>query len=409
VLGKLKLQQPTREIVIPSNTAQTAPRFFQLRCAIAYGAPLGVNGVILPYLPVWLDGLAFTEFEIGLVLAAQLFLRVAAAPVAGLLADRMTERTLMLAWSGALSLLTAVAMFFTRDFWPVLIVIAVQAAVFAPYAPIVESIAVSGVRRWGFQYGSMRVWGSVGFVAVALLVGELRGFWGFQAIPWAIAFGFLLTVAVAFAAPKLGRAVARPDPDRMPQPSSLRRLDLHVLMIGASVAQAGHGMFYTFGTIHWQQIGFSSGSIGVLWSAAVVSEIFVFFAAGWIARRISPWTLMRIGCAVAVVRWTLFPMPLDFWGYLALQATHAFTFAFVHIGIQHRLVEAVREDQEASMQGAYVFYNGVFLALATVLSGVLYRQFGPTSYVAMSVLALVGLSIIALAARIQPQRVASGG
>ncbi len=118
---------------------------------------------------------------------------------------------------------------------------------------------------------------------------------------------------------------------------------------------------------------------------------------------------MRIGCAVAVLRWTLFPMPLDFWGYLALQATHAFTFAFVHIGIQHRLVEAVREDQEASMQGAYVFYNGVFLALSTVLSGVLYRQFGLTSYVAMSVLALVGLSIIALAAKLQPQRVASGG
>ena len=42
---------------------------------VAYGAPLGVNGVILPYLPVWLDGLAFTEFEIGIVLAAQLFLR----------------------------------------------------------------------------------------------------------------------------------------------------------------------------------------------------------------------------------------------------------------------------------------------------------------------------------------------
>ncbi len=276
MLGKLKLQQPTREIVIPSNTAQSAPRFFQLRCAIAYGAPLGVNGVILPYLPVWLDGLAFTEFEIGIVLAAQLFLRVAAAPVAGLLADRMTERTLMLAWSGALSLLTAFAMFFTHDFWPVLIVVAVQAAVFAPYAPIVESIAVSGVRRWGFQYGSMRVWGSVGFVAVTLFVGELRGFWGLQAIPSAMAVGFLLTVAVAFAAPKLGRAVLRPDMDRTPQSSSLRRLDLHVLMIGASVAQAGHGMFYTFGTIHWQQIGFSNGSIGVLWSAAVVSEILVF-------------------------------------------------------------------------------------------------------------------------------------
>ncbi|WP_226951211.1 MFS transporter [Rhizobium terrae] len=395
--------------MIPPDKVPSAPPFFQLRCALAYGAPLGVNGVILPYLPVWLAGLAFTEFEIGVVLAMQLLLRVAAAPVAGFVADRISERTLMLAWSGALTFLSALAMFFTRDFWSVLLVIAVQAVVFAPYAPIVESIAITGVRRWGFQYGSMRVWGSIGFVGVTLVAGELRGLWGFETIPAIMAAGFLLTVIVAFTAPRLGRAAVRPGADRALQPSSLKRIDLHVLMIGASVAQAGHGMFYTFGTIHWQDIGFSSASIGVLWSAAVISEIVVFFAAGWLVRRVRSWTLMRIGCAVALVRWTMFPMDLGFWSYVGLQAMHAFTFAFVHIGLQSRLVETVREDQESSMQGAYVFYNGVFLALSTVLSGLLYRQFGPPSYVAMAFLALAGLGIIAFAARLHPQRPASGG
>ena len=296
MLGSRDFQQPAREIVIPADKAPAAPPLFQLRCALAYGAPLGVNGVILPYLPVWLDGLAFSEIEIGAVLSVQLLLRVLAAPAAGLLADRLSERTLMLAWSGALSLLTAVAMFFIGDFWPVLLVVGVQAAVFAPYAPIVESIAVTGVRRWGFQYGSMRVWGSIGFMAVALAVGELRGSWGFQAIPPAIAVGFLFTIAIAFVTPRLGRAVAGPAGAGL-NPSSMRRFDLHVLMMGASLAQASHGMFYTFGTIHWQQIGFSSGAIGILWSSSILFEIVVFFASGWIAKRISPWTLMRVGCA----------------------------------------------------------------------------------------------------------------
>jgi len=112
---------------------------------------------------------------------------------------------------------------------------------------------------------------------------------------------------------------------------------------------------------------------------------------------------------MAVVRWTIFPMDVGFWGYVVLQAMHALTFAFVHIGLQHRLVESVREDQESSMQGAYVFYNGVFLALSTLLSGALYKQFGPSSYVAMSVLSIVSLVIIAFAARIQPQRSGAGG
>ena len=409
VLRKLKIQQPSREVVIPAEKAPAAPPLFQLRCSLAYAAPLGVNGAILPFLPVWLAGLAFSEFEIGVVLTAQLLLRLLAAPVAGYFADRMTERTLMLAWSGALTFLTALAMFYTHDFWTALIVIGVQAAVYAPYAPIVESIAVTGVRRWGFQYGAMRVWGSVAFMGVVLAVGELRGLWGNVVIPSAMAIGFLLTVGVAFLAPKLGETIARPAADPSSNASSLKRLDLHVLMIGASVAQASHGMFYAFGTIHWQDIGFSSGSIGVLWSAAIISEITVFFAAGWLARHVPSWSLMRIGCAMAVVRWTVFPMDIGFWGYMLLQVMHALTFAFVHIGLQHRLVESGREDQETSMQGTYVFYNGVFLALSTLLSGALYRQFGPSSYLAMSLLSVVSLAIIALAARLQPQRSGAGG
>ncbi|MGK9050828.1 MFS transporter [Neorhizobium petrolearium] len=396
-------------MVIPPHAAPSAPRFFQLRCALAYGAPLGVNGVILPYLPIWLEGLALTEVEIGIVLAMQLLLRLLAAPVSGYVADRLPERTMVLAWSGGLTLLTALVMFFTHGFWPALLIVSIQAAVFAPYAPIVESIAVTGVRRWGFQYGSMRVWGSIAFMGFALLAGELRGIWGINTIPGMMAAGFLLTIAAAFVTPRLGRAPVGPSADKALSPSSLKRFDLHVLMIGASLAQAAHGMFYTFGTIHWQQVGFSSGSIGVLWSAAIVAEVTVFFAAGWLARKVPAWTLMRIGCAVAMVRWTLFPMPLGFWGYLVLQFTHACTFAFVHIGLQHRLVESVNEEQESSMQGAYVFYNGVFLALSTVLSGFLYRQFGPESYVVMSGLSLLALAIIALAARLQPQRPGAGG
>ncbi len=394
--------------MIPPHKAPSAPRFFQLRCALAYGAPLGVNGVILPYLPIWLAGLAFTEFEIGAVLSLQLLLRLLAAPVASLIADRLSERSLVLAWSGALSFLTAGAMLFVDDFWPVLLVIGIQAAVFAPFGAIVESIAVTGVRRWGFPYGSMRVWGSIGFMAAAFAVGEMRGHWGPQVIPPAIAFGFLLTIVAAFLTPRLGRSVM-PTSGAGLHRGSLRRFDLHVLMIGASLAQASHGMFYTFGTIHWQESGFSSGAIGILWSSSVVFEIGVFFGAGWIAKRMSPWTLLRIGCAFAVLRWTLFPMPLNFWGYMVLQAMHAFTFAFVHLGLQHRFVECVSEEQESSVQGAYVFYNGVFLALSTLLSGYLYRQFGASSYIAMSVLALLGLATIGFASRLQPQRLSSGG
>jgi PPP family 3-phenylpropionic acid transporter len=394
--------------VIPANQVPPPPRLFPLRCALAYGAAVAVNGVILPYFPVWLQGLSFSSFEIGVVLGAQMMLRVLAAPFAGILADRMADRSTMLAWSAALSLVTGLALFGTHSFWPVLIVFAVQAAVFAPYPPIVEAIAVTGVRRWGFQYGGMRVWGSIGFVAATLALGEVIGTWGGGAVPPALVLAFLLTLAVAFAAPRLESVPLISKRDRDDRSHRIR-LDLHVLMLGASLVQASHGMYYAFSTLYWQQAGLSSGTIGVLWSAGVVAEILVFFLSGRIADRFSAWSLMRWGCAAAVLRWVLFPLPLGFWGTLVVQFSHAFTFALVHLGLQHRLVASVREEQESSVQGAYVFYGGAMLGLSTLLSGMLYKQFGGAGFLGMSIIALGGLGAIGLAHRLQPQSAGSGG
>ncbi len=53
-----------------------------------------------------------------------------------------------------------------------------QGATFAPYVPVVESIVISGVRRWGLDYGSMRVWGSIAFIASTLIGGEMIGLLG---------------------------------------------------------------------------------------------------------------------------------------------------------------------------------------------------------------------------------------
>ena len=395
--------------MITGTSTEPPPRHFQLRCALAFAAPIGVNGIILPYFPVWLNSLAFSEFEIGIILAIPMIVRIVSAPIVGAIADRLHERARVLVWSGALSFLTAIALFAVTGFWPVLIVYGLQAAFFAAYVPVVDSIAVSGVRRWGFQYGSLRVWGSIGFVVTSLLMGQLIGLWGGGVLPAVASAAFALTVAAAFAAPRIGR-LRKPSPSLGRwKPGALGRLDLHMLMIGASVAQASHAMFYAFGAIHWQQMGFSGTEIGILWSTAVIAEIIVFFASALIARHFSAWTLMRLGCAVAVVRWMLFPMPLGFGGYLLLQSMHAFTFTFLHIGVQHKLVEAVQEEQESSMQGTYFFYSGAFLALATFLSGVLYRSHGSASYPAMAAAALLGLLLLALAARLQPQSAASGG
>ncbi|KQZ54850.1 hypothetical protein ASD54_05980 [Rhizobium sp. Root149] len=379
------------ETAVPS-----APSGFAVRCAFAYAAAMSVNGILLPFFPAWLKSLSLNEFEIGVILTVPIILRLVSAPLAGALADRMSERVLVLIVSAVLSLMTAVLLIWAGGFWTVLIIFSLQGAAFAPFMPVLESITVMGVRRWGYRYGTIRVWGSIGFVVSTLIAGWAISHLSSRIVPEATALTYLLTLCAALMAPRLGRAMRAPtaDPTGMRQVARLPfRSSLNLLMIGCTIVQSTHGMYYAFSGIYWQGIGFSGQEIGILWASGVIAEILFFFCAGRIVRHVSAVSLILIGSVAAVIRWSLFATPLSFEASVLLQCSHALSFAFLHFGMQQKIVEVVHESQESSIQGTFFFYNGAFLAASTFLSGLIYHSLGQNSYYVMSAVAAFGLLI----------------
>ncbi|MCJ8506864.1 MFS transporter [Rhizobium lemnae] len=378
------------------TAAPSAPSGFAVRCAFAYAAAMSVNGILLPFFPAWLKSLSLNEFEIGVILTVPIILRLVSAPLAGALADRMSERVLVLIVSAALSLMTAVLLIWAGGFWTVLIIFSLQGAAFAPFMPVLESITVMGVRRWGYRYGTIRVWGSIGFVVSTLIAGWAISHLSSRIVPEATALTYLLTLCAALMAPRLGRAMRAQtaDPTSMRQVARLPfRSSLNLLMIGCTIVQSTHGMYYAFSGIYWQGIGFSGQEIGILWASGVIAEILFFFCAGRIVRHISAVSLILIGSVAAMIRWSLFATPLSFEASVLLQCSHALSFAFLHFGMQQKIVEVVHESQESSIQGTFFFYNGAFLATSTFLSGLIYHSLGQHSYYVMSAVAAFGLLI----------------
>lgn len=402
----------------PSGFSLTtgAPPFFAARIALVFCAPMMVNGIALPFFPIWLETLKMSDFQIGIVLAVPMFVRIFTAPIAGVVADRIGERSIVLIWSGLLSLLTAVALFATGSFWPVLLLYTLQGAVYSPYVPITEAIMLSGVRRWNFDYGRMRLWGSLAFILATMTGGWLAGLYGGDMVLPAMAAAFVLTVLGAMIAPRIGKP-RRPSPisaiATMPTKSTLRQWDVQLMLIGVSLVNASHAMLFAFSAIYWQKMGFSGVDVGILWSAGVLAEVVFFLFAVQLRQRFNLWSMMIVGGGVAVARWILFPMEMSFAGYFVLQCLHAFTYALIHMSAQSRLVERVAEEQEAAAQGLYFFYTGMFTAIATFVSGYTFSWYGVQGFYLMSLVAAAGLvAIIAgrlVAPRAQPQRAASGG
>ena len=402
----------------PSGFTMTtgAPPYFAARIALVFCAPMMVNGIAVPFFPVWLETLSMSDFQIGIVLAIPLFVRVFSAPVAGMVADRIGERSIVLLWSAMLSLLTAIALFATGSFWPVLLLYTLQGAVYSPYVPITEAIMLSGVRRWNFDYGKMRLWGSLAFIVATMIGGWLSGLYGGAMVLPAMAAAFVLTVLGAVIAPRIGKP-RRPSPisamATMPAKSTLRQADVQLMLIGVSLDNSSHAMLFAFSAIYWQKMGFSGVDVGILWSAGVLAEVVFFLFAVQLRRRFNLWSMMIVGSAVAVLRWILFPMEMSFAGYFALQCLHAFTYAIIHMSAQSRLVERVAEEQEASAQGLYFFYTGIFTALATFASGYAFSWYGVQGFYLMSLVAAAGLACVVagrfVAPCAQPQSAASGG
>ncbi|HUH49025.1 MAG TPA: MFS transporter [Mycoplana sp.] len=227
----------------------------------------------------------------------------------------------------------------------------------------------------------------------------------------AMTVGFIATILTAFIAPRIGKPRRASPISALPvAPAGLAgQMDVQLMMIGAALVNASHGMFYAFSAILWRAEGYSGTEIGVLFSVGVAAEVLFFIVSARLRRRVSLWTMIVFGSSVAMFRWVAFPHDLGFFGYFALQSLHAFTFAAIHVGVQGRIIERLAEEKEASTQGLYFFYNGIFMALTTFLSGYLFAWYGIDGFYAMSLVAAFGLVLVLLARSIQPQRLESGG
>ena len=394
------------------TTLPGPPAFFAWRAALLFCAPMMVNGIGLLYLPAMLEGLGMSDVEIGLIVSIPFLVRMVGMPIGAALADRVSDRAIVMIWSAAVSLVTAIMMLFAHSFWPIALFYGLQGLFYSPFVPIAEAILVSGVRRWGFDYGFLRMWGSIAFVLSTLTGGWLLELYGGAMVLPAMAFFFAFTALVAIAAPRLGRAgpVVKPAGEGGSRARSpFWQTDFLLVITGAAMVQGSHGLLFAFATNYWTANGISGVQISFLWTAAVVAEILLFFLSGRYLTRFNHRSLVLFGCVMAVVRWTLFPVVDGFWSYLLLQTNHAFTFGIIHVGIQRFLMERIGEERGASAQGFYQFFISIFTVATSWASGFIFQAYGVQGFYIMALIAAAGVGCVIAAMLVQPQRIRSGG
>jgi MFS family permease len=250
---------------------------------------LGGGGFLFPYISLFYKQQGLSGTEMGLLSAVGWTVALAVAPFMGRLGDnlRNPRRLIQVGLLGAAALYLWLSQQ-TAFLWMALI-IGVDSLINSASDPLSTSqaLAISKGDKTGF--GSVRVWGSIGWVFMTPLCGWLIERTGLFSMFEGFALMSVLSVVV------LQFMVTNPPPHKAsdaPQlalRSVLQRLSHDRSMVGLAAALlifwlAGYGASQ-FETIYLNQLGASTAIIGVVNTIGAVIEIGGMFWADRLVRR----------------------------------------------------------------------------------------------------------------------------
>jgi PPP family 3-phenylpropionic acid transporter len=373
-----------------------------LRLSLFYTAYFLVIGIQLPFWPLWLESRGLTAAEIGVVLSVALWVRIVTIPVAGVVVDRTgSRRGALIALSGS-SLAASLAYLPAGGFWPILLVTVLVSACFSPVMNLGDNLTLLIARANRLDYGRMRLWGSISFIAAASLGGVMAARSGPEAVLYLLIGGMVLTAASSCLLPKPPPkpvAYATAGPGRvavlMGDPAFL------LFLAAAAAIQSSHAVYYAFGTLHWRGLGHSEAVIGWLWAEGVIAEILLFAFGSALGARLSPARLLMVAGFGALVRWTGTAMAETVPALALLQVLHALTFGAAHLAAMQYIARAIPVERSATAQALYgALATGMCTALAMMLAGAAYDRLNAGAYLTMAAMGLAGAGLaLLLAAR----------
>lgn len=374
---------------------------FGLRLSVFFVTTFLIVGCYMPYLPLWLSWRGLSDFQISMIYAVPVFVRAVFIPAMTFAADRSGRPAriiTLLAWGSFLSVLLLP---FTTGFWTIFIVVLLFTLFWMSVIPLTDTIALAGARLGRADYGRMRLWGSLGFIAMTSGGGAIIDLWG-PSVALALFIGAAACVlASAYWLPSDESISEAKGDAASPQAPQLRFADmgrllrtpaLWIFLLAAGAIQSAHAVYYIFGTIHWTSAGISSTVIGALWAIGVIAEIVLFAYGARVNRWLSPVQLIALAGLAAVIRWTITAHDPPLAALFVVQTLHGLTFGAAHLGAMQFLSRAIPGRLAASAQGLYASVTAsVAMGLASLAAGPLYRTLAGEAYLAMAILAGVGL------------------
>ncbi|MBM3390793.1 MAG: MFS transporter [Betaproteobacteria bacterium] len=352
-------------------------------------------GAFSPYFTLYLQSLRFSAWDIGVLMSLMQVMRLLAPNLWGWLADRIGAKTPIVRGAALMSLLGFSCFFFAEGFAGFFLGMALLAFFWSAALPLVEALTFSHLGMQANRYGSIRLWGSLGFITAVLGLGWLLDCLPLSATLW-VSLGLMGGIlACALALPE--KREAAHEADRQPIGDILRRREVRALFAACFFMAAAHGALYVFYSIYLVGRGYGTTLVGFLWTLGVVAEIAVFLAMPRLfgAFSLRAILLFSFACAIArflAIGWGVESLAL----ILAAQLLHAATFGAYHaasVAAVNRWFAGRHQARGQALYGSLSFGAGGMLG--GLVSGWSWDALGAEiTYTLSAGFALLGLVVL---------------
>jgi len=315
----------------------------------------------------------------------------------GWLSDYLSNRIGIIRFCACIAAIIFLMIFVLQSYAAFFVWMFLLHTILSSLMPLGESATVHALFKdhsFDKRYGRLRLWGSIGFIAMVLFAGELFQRKGIELYPVVGAVILILLALLTFRLhePKMERR-------KMVKGELLLVLfnpDVRWFLLSGFFMIFAHAALYVFYSLYLADLGYDKFQIGLFWALGVAAEVIFFYFQSKVLSRLDAEVILQIAFGIGVFRFILIAFfPLT-WVLILAQLMHAGTFAAHHSAATKLLQRWFTGPLQARGQAlmATVSY-GLGGTLGGLVAGWLWDTTQPRNVFVMAALAcgLAGMAI----------------
>ena len=353
----------------------------------------GVLGIFLPYFNLYCYHLGFSGFQIGALSAFRTGTTVLFPLLWGAIADRFLLRKSIYILCNFISTAIWALLLYTVDFWMMLGISIFYGIFYAPIISFLESFTMDALGKKKKEYGKIRVWGSINFIIIVILLGRIIDIYSVNIIIVLILAGSLIQSLISVSIPDIKTVKSKSPSQGMGVLLSRRFL---IFLFCAFLMLLSHGTYYGFFSIHLDNLGFGKTFIGICWGLASASEILVMIQSDRIFKRFSLENVLIFSFFIAAIRWCILFFAVSPLLILGSQILHALTYGAFHVAsilYVDNLTPGETKTMGQAVNNAVTY--GLGMVAGFILNGYFFETVGaPVLFIMSSLAAVAGGMIL---------------